>query len=87
MPNNILVITRIAHELVRHIVSVGVCDVFDHRMDSTRGIVRLLVIVSEPMASIKHEPGLIDALQTQGITAASFASKDSADGNRLQAQG
>lgn len=85
MSDDVLVVTGIVHELVRQIVPVGVCDVFDPGMDSARGVVRRFVLVGEPMACVKHEPSLVDTLQAQGIAAASFTRKDSAGGNGLQA--
>ena len=88
MPNDVLIITGIVHELVRQIAPVALCDVLDLRVHPARGLVRRLVVVvvaAEPVARIEYEPSLVDAFQAQGVAAASLAREDGAGGNGLQA--
>ena len=86
MCNDILVITRIIHELVRQIIPVAPRNVFDLRVDRSRRIMRSVVAVGEPVARIEHKPGLVDGLQAQGIATASETRVDEAGGVRLQTQ-
>ena len=86
MPNDVLIVTGIVHELVRQVAPVGVGDVLDPRVHPARGIMRRLVVAAaEPVARIEHEPRLVDALEAQGVAAAGVACEDGAGGNGLQA--
>ena len=86
MPNDVLIVTGIVHELVRQVAPVGGCDVLDPRVHPARGIVRRLVVgAAEPVARVEHEPSLVDALEAQGVAAAGVAGEDGAGGNGLQA--
>lgn len=86
MCNDILVITRIVHELVRQIIPVAPRNVLNLRVDRSRRIMCSVVAVGEPVARIEHEPGLVDGLQAQGIAPTSETRVDEAGGVRLKTQ-
>lgn len=84
MPQHILIVARIVHELVLQITPITLRQRLDPRQEPAHGGVRRRVVGGEVVADVEREPRLVGGLQAQGVAAASTAGVHDARGNGLQ---
>lgn len=84
MPQHILVVARIVHELVFQIPPLAFRHVLDPGQEPAHGGVRRGVVGGEVMPDVEGEPCLVGGLQAQGVAAAGVAGVHDACGDGLQ---
>ncbi len=85
MPNDVLVVARVVHELVGQVGPVVLCDVLDGRVDVLCCFVRGQVVGCGPVAGVEDEPGLVKGREAEGVGAAGMAGEDRGGGDGLEA--
>lgn len=84
MPQHILVVARVVHELVLQITPVAFRQRLDSGQEPAHGVVRRRVVGGEVMADVEREPRLVGGLQAQGVAASGSAGVHDACGDGLQ---
>ena len=84
MPQHILVIARIVHELVLQIPPLAFRHVLDPGQEPAHSVMRRGVVGGEVVAHVEGEPRLVGGCQAQGVAAAGAAGVHDACGDGLQ---
>ncbi len=87
VPDDILIIARVVHELVGQVGLVVLCEVLDRRVDSLGRGVGGQVVGCGPVAGVEDEPGLVQRGEAEGVGAAGMAGEDRGGGDGLEAEG